>query len=111
MGSGLDIPLSGLREASKELNLIESQELFESDFYSKLNTFTLSTSQVPVALPLSFMGYGAVVPGGYGVSYNPTPDEIIFCICSFHSCPETSSRRFAATLQQSLQDMQQLFTK
>jgi len=111
MGNGLDIPLSGLREASKELNLIESQELFESDFYSKLNTFTLSTSQVPVGLPLSFMGYGAVVPGGYGVSYNPTPDEIIFCICSFHSCPETSSRRFAATLQQSLQDMQQLFTK
>ena len=147
-----------------------------------------------MGLPLSFMGYGAVVPGGYGVSYNPTPDDIIFCICrcldssylnhstkhppthnlyksmvinfltcptvilsfkyicvpkmiyrykrdwsdrnelkayttshyipkdeiqamekklvnyplnnlniSFHSCPETSSRRFATTLQQSLQ--------
>ena len=42
-------------------------------------------SQVPVGLPLSFMGYGAVVPGGYGVSYNPTPDEIIFCICRWIS--------------------------
>ena len=39
--------------------------------------------QVPVGLPLSFMGYGAVVPGGYGVSYNPTPDDIIFCICRY----------------------------
>jgi len=111
MGNGLDVPLSGLREAAKELNLTESEGVFESDFYKKLNTFTLSTSQVPVGLPLSFMGYGAVVPGGYGVSYNPTSDDIIFCICSFHSCPETSSRKFATTLQQSLQDMQQLFTK
>ena len=39
--------------------------------------------QVPVGLPLSFMGYGAVVPGGYGVSYNPTSDDIIFCICRY----------------------------
>ena len=38
---------------------------------------------MPVGLPLSFMGYGAVVPGGYGVSYNPTPDDIIFCICRY----------------------------
>ena len=30
----------------RESNLIESQAVFESDFYSKLNTFTLSTSQV-----------------------------------------------------------------
>ena len=62
MGNGLDIPLSGLREASKwdrrlarvwpwifssrEINYVESRGLFESDFYNKLNTFTLSTSQV-----------------------------------------------------------------
>ncbi len=26
--------------------------------------------QVPISLPKSYMGYGAVVPDGYGVSYN-----------------------------------------
>ncbi len=33
---------------------------------NKLIFFT----QVPVSLPNSYMGYGAVVPDGYGVSYN-----------------------------------------
>ena len=37
----------------RELNLTESEGVFESDFYKKLNTFTLSTSQVisPSNLP------------------------------------------------------------
>ena len=48
-------------------------------------------------------GYGAVVPDGYGVSYNPYSDNIIFCIASFFSCPDTNSRRFASQLQISLQ--------
>ena len=32
--------------SSREINCVESRGLFESDFYNKLNTFTLSTSQV-----------------------------------------------------------------
>ena len=55
-GKGLDIPLLGLREAVKEAGLQEFQELFEHDSYQKLNYFNLSTSQVPVGLPMSFMG-------------------------------------------------------
>ena len=57
------------------------------------------------------MGYGAVVPDGYGVSYNPYPDSVIFCVCSFFSCEETDSRRFSAALQSSLQELQQLYCK
>ena len=136
-GRGLDIPLLGLREGVsanvamrgvtmimmlqvKEAGLSEFQELFDHEAYSAINHFKLSTSQVPVALPMSFMGrnlefwklenafimiigYGAVVPDGYGVSYNPYSDNIIFCIASFFSCPDTNSRRFASELQISLQ--------
>ena len=140
-GRGLDIPLLGLREGVslsvvmrevimtmimimmlqvKEAGLSEFQELFDHEAYSAINHFKLSTSQVPVALPMSFMGrniefrklesafiiiigYGAVVPDGYGVSYNPYSDNIIFCISSFFSCPDTDSRRFASELQISLQ--------
>ena len=40
----------------KEAGLSEFQELFDHEAYAAINHFTLSTSQVPVALPLSFMG-------------------------------------------------------
>ena len=40
----------------KEAGLSEFQELFDHEAYSAINHFKLSTSQVPVALPLSFMG-------------------------------------------------------
>ena len=55
-GKGLDIPLLGLREGVKEAGLQEFQELFHHQSYTTLNHFKLSTSQVPVALPMSFMG-------------------------------------------------------
>ena len=42
--------------------------------------------QVPVSLPDSYMGYGAVVPDGYGVSYNLLDDGIIFCVASYFDC-------------------------
>jgi len=111
LGNGLDVPLLGLREGVKEAGLWDHQDLFTHESYGKVNTFTLSTSQVPIGLSPSFMGYGAVVPDGYGVSYNPFPDSIIFCICSFHSSIKTDSRRFAAVLQDSLKEMKLLFIK
>ena len=54
------------------------------------------------------MGYGAVVPDGYGVSYNPSEGEIIFCIASFFSAMETSSLRMAEAIEKSLGDMQEM---
>ena len=125
-GKGLDVPLLGLREAVKEAGLWEYQDLFGHQTYNIINHFKLSTSSVPVGLPSSFMGnisfyneqplsgcpgYGAVVPDGYGVSYNPYSDNVIFCVASFFSCSETNSRKFSSELQRSLQDMKQLFTK
>jgi len=111
LGNGLDIPLLGLREATRELGLWDQQSLFTHPAYATCNQFRLSTSQVPVALDPSFMGYGAVESDGYGVSYNPYSASILFCICSYHSCSETDSRSFANQLQRSLQDMKQLFVK
>lgn len=111
LGHGLDIPLLGLKEATRELGLWDQQEVFTSSAFEALNRFHLSTSQVPVSLATSYMGYGAVVHDGYGVSYNPYPDSVIFCICSFHSCEETNSRYFVKALTKALGNMRQLFTK
>ena len=55
-GRGLDIPLLGLREGVKEAGLEQHQQLFSHAAYTAINHFKLSTSQVPVALPASFMG-------------------------------------------------------
>lgn len=54
------------------------------------------------------MGYGPVVENGYGVSYNPQANQIIFCISSFKSFTKTNSQTFGETLSQVLLDMREL---
>lgn len=56
----------------------------------------------------SFMGYGPVTPRGYGCSYNPHPDQIVFCVSAFLACGETSASSYAKSLQDSLDVMKDL---
>ncbi|XP_055587299.1 choline O-acetyltransferase isoform X2 [Uranotaenia lowii] len=108
LGYGIDIHLLGLREASKELNGTV-HDLFTDEGYKIANCFLLSTSQVACSTN-SFMGYGPVTPHGYGASYNPHPNEIIFCISAFFSSDKTSASRFARSLQDSLDAMRDLLS-
>ncbi len=66
------------------------------------------TSKVPISLTGSYMGYGAVVPDGYGVSYNIHDDHIIFCVASFFTCRETRSLAFVDSLRKSLRQIREL---
>ncbi|XP_046865290.1 choline O-acetyltransferase [Drosophila willistoni] len=106
LGNGIDIPLLGLREASLEVNG-EMHELFTDETYKISQCFLLSTSQVACTTN-SFMGYGPVTPRGYGCSYNPQPERIIFCVSAFYNCEDTSASRFAKSLQNSLDIMRDL---
>jgi choline O-acetyltransferase len=54
------------------------------------------------------MGYGPVVPDGYGVSYNPQSNLLVFCISSFKSSKITNNNAFTAALEQSLMAMQKM---
>ena len=101
--------LLGIQRAAQELWPNETLPLFEDPTFENANKFKLSTSQVPINLPLSYMGYGAVVPDGYGISYNLQDFNIIYAICSFFSCQSTNSRRFCEALTTSLKDMKELF--
>ncbi len=56
----------------------------------------------------AFMCYGPVVPDGYGVCYNPHPDNILVAITSFNSCGETRSDTFAYTLEGVFREMKEL---
>ncbi|KAH8407949.1 hypothetical protein KR222_004993, partial [Zaprionus bogoriensis] len=106
LGSGIDIPLLGLREASREVTG-ELHELFTDESYNISQCFLLSTSQVACSTD-SFMGYGPVTPRGYGCSYNPQPEQIVFCVSAFYACEDTSASRYAKSLQDSLDIMRDL---
>ncbi|XP_054258688.1 choline O-acetyltransferase-like isoform X1 [Macrosteles quadrilineatus] len=105
LGQGIDIHLLGLREQGKEMGL--QLELFSDEAYKIANHFALSTSQVATKSD-SFMGYGPVVPDGYGASYNPKASQIIFCISAFYSSETTKASRFAQSVEDSLNAMQTL---
>lgn len=113
LGQGIDIHILGLREAAKETSPTAATplpEIFTDPSYRIANKFLLTTSQVATSTN-SFMGYGPVEPDGYGASYNPKGDHIIFCLSAFWSSEITSISRFAQSLEESLNAMQALLTK
>ena len=54
------------------------------------------------------MCYGAVVPDGYGASYNPHKDTIVFCVSSFQTCASTSSNKFVTCLGETLRTIKEI---
>nr|XP_023402935.1 choline O-acetyltransferase isoform X1 [Loxodonta africana] len=105
-GMAIDNHLLALRELAREV-CQELPEMFTEETYLMSNHFVLSTSQVPTTMEM-FCCYGPVVPDGYGACYNPQPENILFCISSFHSCKETSSTKFAKAVEESLLAMREL---
>ena len=99
-GKGLDIPLLGLREGVKEAGLQEFQELFHHQSYASLNHFKLSTSQVPVALPMSFMGkltlVGSVISQLCYICFIQAMEQLFQMVMESHIIPTmtTSSSAF-----------------
>ncbi|XP_044018407.1 choline O-acetyltransferase isoform X1 [Aphidius gifuensis] len=102
-GSGIDNHLMGLRFAAMEIcdNL---PELFTDESFGIVHHFALSTSQVTTRND-TIVGYGPVVPDGYGCAYNLRKDSIIFSCSAFHSDGRTSARKYAQALELSLREM------
>lgn len=107
IGGGPDNHLLALKRLAHIRYDDELPSLFTDKSYSDYLNFRLSTSQLPNQSGVT-VGYGAVVPDGYGCSYNPCDDCIIFCVSSFHDNPLTCSDKFAAKLEESLIEMQKL---
>ncbi|CAG0880885.1 unnamed protein product [Cyprideis torosa] len=104
-GQGIDIHLLGLREMAKEMG--KTPEIFQDETYWDSNHFELSTSQVPTVTD-SYMFYGPVVPTGYGASYNPHSQYIVFCVSAFRKCEWTSAFDFGKAIETALDDMHDL---
>ena len=60
---------------------------------------------MPVANYDIILCFGAVVPDGYGVCYNPQTNKTIMSVSSYVSCPHTDSALFQERLQESLREM------
>lgn len=113
LGQGIDIHILGLREAAKDTSptaVTPLPEIFTDPSYRLANKFLLSTSQVATTTD-SFMGYGPVEADGYGASYNPKSNSIVFCLSAFWSSELTSTSKFAQSLDESLNAMQALLTR
>lgn len=106
-GCGPDNHLLALKQLAHIRYDDELPELFTDKSYKEWLNFRLSTSQLPNESGIT-VGYGAVTPDGYGCSYNPCKDRIVFCVSSFVDCPHTSSSKFATKLEESLLEMQEL---
>lgn len=105
-GQGPDNHLLALKQLSAD-RFDALPALFTDESYGEFLRFKLSTSQLPNEAGVT-VGYGAVLPDGYGCSYNPMRARIVFCVSCFESCSETSAQKFAATLNSCLLSMQQL---
>ena len=66
---------------------------------------------MPVADYDIYLSFGhAVIPDGYGVSFDPKDDWIRFTVSSFRSCAETEPTKYCATLVECLRDMRALLS-
>ncbi|KAG1681904.1 Choline O-acetyltransferase [Nymphon striatum] len=86
-GHGIDNHLLALSQLAT-LEGIPIPDLFTDSTYKTFLNFRLSTSQV-TATVLPVLGYGPVVPDGYGAAYNIQPEHIIFNISAFNDDIDT----------------------
>jgi len=59
---------------------------------------------------LLLCAFGAVVPDGYGVCYNPQNNRILFAMSTFRKCAETDTTTFGVMLKESLQAMKDVIS-
>jgi carnitine O-acetyltransferase len=100
-GKAVDRHLLGLRILASE-NEPELPGIFTDKAYQM--SWQLSTSQSPARRLV--VGFAQASDDGYGVSYLVKENCLHFIITSKHSCPDTDSTRFAASLEHSLSEMQ-----
>lgn len=88
---------------AKEKN-IPVPEFFNDPGFAKCIYFYLTSSQVATKCT-AFMCYGAVIPDGFSLCYNPRNDDIYYGVGAFNSCPTTKSCQYFQSFQKSLDDM------
>ena len=55
--------------------------------------------------------FAPVVPDGYGICYNPMPDNINVCVSAWNSSPETDSKRMMESVRQAFMEGQEVLVR
>jgi len=103
-GNGIDRHLLGLKLVAVE-NGLNVPKLLMGTAYQTMMHYKLSTSQVAAKHDACMM-FGPMYPDCYGICYNPHENRINISVSAFNSFPETSAKKFAAHLEESLLEMQ-----
>lgn len=106
-GCGVDRHLLGLKKSLKPGEPIP--RLFTDPAFTESSYWRLSTSQISSEY-IAFLGFGPVVPGGYGVAYSIKRKQIDLVI-SAPKTPGTDAHRLAHYLQESALELQNLVTR
>ncbi|CAM1312793.1 CHAT (predicted) [Pycnogonum litorale] len=109
VGQGIDNHMIALREIAR-LEGVDVPHIYQDEAFQTFINFRLSTSQVSATV-FPYLGYGPVVPDGYGCSYNIQSEYIIFNISAFNDDEDTCADFFASSLESSLLQMQEMFQK
>ena len=104
-GAGCDRHLLALQLLAREHNL--PHPFLADPNLAVSSRWRLSTSQLQVR-NLS-LGFGPVIPEGYGVCYQIYPNHVHFSITCFRSDPETCATSLAGEIQRAFHDMMLLF--
>jgi hypothetical protein len=104
-GFGVDRHLLGLRLIAME-NGEPMHPLFKDELFSRTNHWRLSTSQLDLKHVIA-IGFGPVVPDGYGVCYLIAKDHIMITITAFNEAGGNGPvlDLFKKNLEQALQDV------
>ncbi|XP_065885479.1 carnitine O-acetyltransferase-like isoform X2 [Dysidea avara] len=108
IGKAFDRHLLGLKLTAMEAGM-ETPSLFLDPSFAKCYHHSMSTSQMPAEF-LLLCAFGAVVPDGYGVCYNPQNNRILYTVSTFSNCVETDTAQFGVKLMESLQAMKDVIT-
>lgn len=103
-GGGVDRHLLGLKLMAIENNM-PIPCFFKSPGFTKSTHFRVATSQV-ASKDAAFMCYGPSTRDGYSCCYNPRSDDMFFAVGAWISNKETCAKRFSASLDQALTNMQ-----
>lgn len=64
---------------------------------------------MPADFPL-LCAFGAIVPDGYGICYNPNDDKILITVSTYKNCAETNTTQFGIKLMESLRAMRDIMS-
>jgi len=108
-GNGIDRHFLGLKLLTLE-NGEELHPLFKDPVFQRSCSWNLSTSQLEFKY-IKSIGFGPVLPDGYGICYGIRKDSIHFYMTSWKDCPTMDVHNFRQRVTEALDGFRKLLSE